>query len=516
MFINPITETEILTIISNLKNTKAYDSFELPVHIIKKIAPNITEPLIHLINQSFSTGIVPKAMKTAKITPIYKCGDSHNMTNYRPISKLSCFSKILERAMHVRLYDFLESNDILYNKQFGFRKNHSTSYAIIEIVDRITEALDRRKITIGVFLDLSKAFDTIKHDILLDKLAHYGVRGLALNWFRSYLADRFQQVNYNNSLSNLVSILCGVPQGSILGPLLFLVYINDITNCTSKLLFFLFADDTNVFITGDGDQELFTSMNTELSHLTNWFHANILSLNAKKTNYIIFSGPKMRVTEDPNKTIIINNTPIIRVQQTKFLGMILDEHLTWRPHINLVKNKASKMIGIIRRLRYVLPSHTLRSLYNAFILPYFNYGTIIWAGGYKTPLTPIHLLQKRIVRIIAGAHYLAGTFDLFKSLNLLSIFDLHKLQLAMFMYRHQNHSLPSIFNGYFTTNASVHNYNTRTRLNLRHVMGRTNIRHNTVKVAGPRLWNAIDPSIRGLGSLRSFKLAFTRHLHNLA
>src|SRR6218665_536568 len=174
------------------------------------------KPLTHLVNQSFLTGIVPKSMKIANISPILKSGDGYDMTNYRPISKLSCFSKILERAVHNRLSDFMESNAILYNKQFGFRKNHSTTHAIIEVVDKITEALDQGKITIGVFLDLSKAFDTIKHDILFKKLEHYGIRGLALKWLKSYLTDRFQQVYYAKNLSNLAPITCGVPQGSIL------------------------------------------------------------------------------------------------------------------------------------------------------------------------------------------------------------------------------------------------------------------------------------------------------------
>src|SRR6218665_220383 len=208
------------------------------VSIYKEIAVKITEPLVHLINQSFLTGIVPVAMKVASITPLFKAGCPKDVSNYRPISKLPCFSKILERAMHNRLADFLEQNNVLYNKQFGFRKNHSTTFAIVEVVDKISEAMDRRQMTVGVFLDLSKAFDTIRHEILWAKLDHYGIRGLALDWFKSYLTGRTPQVCFSDTRSNLALIRCGVPQGSILGPLLFLLYINDITNSTSNLLFY--------------------------------------------------------------------------------------------------------------------------------------------------------------------------------------------------------------------------------------------------------------------------------------
>ena len=508
LFLSPVTTTEVNDIILNLKNTSPLDHRELPIEIIKKIAPFITTPLTHLFNQSFITGIVPKAMKIATITPIFKSGDIHELANYRPISKLPCFSKMLERAMHNRLQQFLDKSNILYDRQFGFRKSYSTAHAIMEVVDHLTTNIDKRLITIGVFLDLSKAFDTIKHDILLDKLAHYGIRGITLDWFKSYLTERHQQVTCSNAVSNLTTILCGVPQGSILGPLLFLIYINDIIKCSNNLIMYLFADDTTVFITAANYLNLTVHMNNELIHLNDWLNVNLLSLNLKKTSYIIFSGPRKIISEDPGLPVIVNNYPIQRVSQVKFLGIIIDEHLTWLPHILLVKNKIAKIIGVIKRLKNTLPMNSLRALYNALLLPHLNYGAIVWAGGYKTPLQKILILQKKAIRIIAGLHYLAHTSKLFHKLNILNIYDLYKLQLATFMYQYHRNCLPNIFKHYFTSNAVIHNHFTRASHNLHIELSKTNIRYFSVRMAGPRLWNEIDLITRASVSIHSFKRAY--------
>ena len=507
-FLNPVTNSEVNDIILNLKSTSPFDNRELPIEIIKKVAPFISTPLAHLFNQSFITGIVPKAMKIARITPIFKSGDVHDVANYRPISKLPCFSKMLERAMHNRLQLFLDKSSVLYDRQFGFRKNYSTIHAITEVVDNLTANIDKRLSTIGVFLDLSKAFDTIKHDILLDKLAYYGIRGITLDWFKSYLTDRFQQVTCANVLSKLTTILCGVPQGSILGPLLFLIYINDIIKCSNNLLMYLFADDTTVFITSANYINLTVCMSTELTYLSEWLNANLLSLNIKKTSYIIFSGPRKIIPEDLSSSVVINNCPIKRVSQVKFLGIIIDEHLTWHPHILLVKNKIAKITGVIKRLKYTLPTNTLRTLYNALLLPHLNYGAIVWAGGYITPLLKILIIQKKVIRIIAGLHYLAHTSALFYNLNILNIFDLYKFQLAIFMYQYHKNVLPNVFKNYFTSNAVIHNYQTRSRFNLHIELSKTNIRYFSVRLAGPRLWNEIDLVTRASVSIHSFKRAY--------
>ena len=241
-----ISEDEILDIISNLPN-KGTGPASLPLNLLKIVADIIVFPLCHIINCSFVTGIFPNILKVAKVLPLHKGGSTEDLNNYRPISLLSIFDKIIEKIMHKRLYAFLESNKVLYDKQFGFRKNNSTTYALMEITERIKESIDSGKYGCGIFIDLKKAFDTVNHKILLMKLEHYGVRGMALKWFESYLTDRKQYVFYNGVSSDVENISCGVPQGSVLGPLLFLLYINDLPNISKKLGFYLFADDTNIY-----------------------------------------------------------------------------------------------------------------------------------------------------------------------------------------------------------------------------------------------------------------------------
>ena len=211
------------------------------------MADLIVFPLCNIINMSISKGIFPEKLKIVKVIPLHKGGSTQDLNNFRPISLLSIFDKIIEKIIHKRLYHFLEHHHILFENQFGFRKNNSTSYALMEITEKIKECIDSGKFGCGIFIDLRKAFDTVNHSILFKKLEHYGVRGMLLEWFISYLTDRKQCVFYNGESSNLKPISCGVSQGSVLGPLLFLIYINDLPNISTDLKFFLFADDTNIY-----------------------------------------------------------------------------------------------------------------------------------------------------------------------------------------------------------------------------------------------------------------------------
>ena len=297
-----------------LKDSKSPDSYEIPIKMVKYISDSLSSVLAELINESFSTGQHPSLLKFAKVIPIHKANSKLEVSNYRPISLLPIFNKIFERLMHNRLTKFLEKHEILYPQQFGFQKRKSTTQAILNLCDQLTNAIENKEFSRCIFLDLAKAFDTVDHEILLSKLSHYGIRGTALDWFKSYLSDRTQKVYINGFLSESRNVTHGVPQGSVLGPLLFLLYINDMPYCSEILKFHLFADDTSIFFSHKNQHELEIIVNNELKKVSDWLSANRLTLNVAKSNFLLLSKKK---STSFKTNIMINDTPIVEKNYIK-------------------------------------------------------------------------------------------------------------------------------------------------------------------------------------------------------
>ena len=367
---------------------------------------------------------------------------------------LTPFLKYLKKIIYNHLIDFIDTNNILYKYQFGFRKGYSTSHAIIALVERINRALNSGKITIGVTLDFSKAFDTIQHPILLKKLFAYGIRGNILKLIESYLANRQQYVSINGNNSKQKPITCGVPQGSVLGPLFFLLCINDLPNVSDTLFAILFADDTSVFLEGNDLVEITHIFNAELSKLAIWLSANKLTLNSSKSHFMIFHRARLKKT-DTNIPIILNNTNLEQVTFTKFFGVIIDDKLTFERHIVYTKNKISKGLGIIIKARKYLNRESLLKLYNCFVFPYLTYCVEVWGNTAEKYLDPLIKVQKKIVRVITFSPYLSHTDPIFKDLNILPFSKLVTQRIGVLMFKYSIHVLPNSIEDLFTSNISI-------------------------------------------------------------
>ena len=461
---------------------------------------------MHIFNLSLETGLFPDKLKIAKIIPIYKKDDPTLPCNYRPISLLSIFSKIFEKIMSKRLLNFWNRNNILYEFQFGFRANHSTTYALIEIMDNIYGWLEEGYYVAGIYFDLSKAFDTVDHSILLHKLYYNGVRGTAFNWFKDYLSNRKQYTCVGNVNSSLSDIVCGVPQGSVLGPLLFLLYINDIANASSITKPRIFADDTNLFVRDKNFMQLNTSCNTEIEKINCWMIANKLSVNIDKTCYSIFS-PKRNHSCPMKLTLKIGNNMLKESNSNKYLGVIIDDKLNWKDQIKNIRSNLLKYVGIFYKIRQKLPTHCLRDLYFALVYPNLIYGIEIYANTCKSFLDEIIIINNKILRILQRKPISSNVYDLYYDYNTVPLNMLFTLKLLLFMHKyiHHRHLLPTALHEMCHLNSSVHNYNTRNKGGLHIVLHSTSIGQRSLKYQCSKLWNNLPDALKNIQSINVFK-----------
>ena len=405
------------------------------------------------------------------MVPIHKAGDRTNCDNYRPITLVNTFSKILEKIVYNKLISHLESNQLIHKHQYGFQRQRSTEHALLHVLNTISTALNENKYCIGIFLDLKKAFDTVPHDILLKKLQKLGITGTALEWFTSYLSNRTQKVVVNDTLSDSQELNMSVFQGTCLGPILFLCFINDLPNATD-LLAILYADDTTGL---DSDSELPTliaRIQTELTKLSHWFTANKMSLNVSKTKYIIFHVPGKRI--DPDLTLEIDanlpDTPrnpdlITTVERIhskhanheskafKLLGIYLDEHLNFNYHTATLTSKLSRACFFINRAKHTLSPKALKTLYTSFFHSHLLYCTNIYTCTSQTNITTIFKQQKKAIRILAKADYLEHTAPLFQRLCILPLEKIILQAKTTFMHSIFYNYAPPSFTDTWTTYA---------------------------------------------------------------
>ena len=507
--LNTCTEAEIRELVSGVNWSKASGPFSIPSNIIKSFKDVFYEPLSAIVNKSLSEGIFPDLLKFATVHPIYKKGDKTKCANYRPISILSNISKILERAMYNRIELFLNEFNLIYENQFGFRKKHSTEHALSAIIEQIRTNLDNKTFSAAVFIDLEKAFDTVNHCILLKKLDHYGINNIANRWLGSYLSNRMQNVSLNGASSENQPITCGVPQGSILGPLLFLIYIDDLRFSLTNCSVFHFADDTNLLFSMKNPKLLSKVINKELKNLYEWLCSNRLSLNASKTEFLIFRPPKVTLNE--RVTLRLNGVTIFESPKIKYLGIILDSRLTWKHHVNEICKKLGRSLGMIYKTRKLCNENILRSLYFSLFNSHASYGLAVWGQCQSENFSKIERLQKRIIRAIKFADFNAPSKPLMKELQILSIKDLYSTKIASLMWDFDHGLLPHSLSSLFTRRSSLHNINLRNASEDRlYTATRYNTNYGTksFSLVGSKLFNQLIDS--GLYSYADSKLVFMK------
>ena len=403
IFLNPCTGKEILDLINKLQGKKSSGHDGVSNVLVKELKYEPVTPLEIIFNNSLLTGQFPTLMKHAEVVPLFKSRFRNQTTNYRPISLLITISKILEKLVYNRIYNFLDK-DQLFESQYGFRTNHSCENAITELLAKIVKGWENKQSTIAVFLDLSKAFDTLEHTVLYKKLDRYGIRGTVLDWFKSYLSDRTLAVRCTiketgqSEISKDYPVDYGSPQGSCLGPLIFLIFGNDLYRILEWCNCILFADDTTIYNTHSDQHFLQWSINEDLKLVHDWFKANKLTLNTSKTVCMLFN---QKTTTAQELEIKIDQTVIPRVQHTKFLGVHIDECLNWQMHFNKLCLKIKRNTSLLRAGFNHLNKQSMWLLYFAQIYSHLSYGISIWGNLLnQANMSKLQKLQNKCVSLI--------------------------------------------------------------------------------------------------------------------
>ena len=517
LFFLPTDKKEIIETTLSVKSKVSTGHDNLSNKLIKEIVAHISIPLTHIFNKSLSLGAVPDIYKIAKVIPVFKTGDKNDPNNYRPISLLPAFSKILEKIVYKRVINFLLKYNVIYPQQYGFLNGRSTEQAMIDLVLSITKAIEDKQATIGIFLDLSKAFDSISHEILLRKLSRYGIRGTPLKWFSSYLTNRFQFVKKYAATSSLQLLTSGIPQGSVLGPLLFLLYINDMPAISTTLRYILFADDTTGTYSSSSIDDLFDTANREITFLSNWFAANKLMINTSKTNYVLFMShqKEKHIPSFSDCELSMNSCQINQKDSVKFLGIKLDKNLNFKDHIDSTSVKLTKSLYALSQASKVLPIKDMKTLYCSLFLPHLNYGLLTWGGLCKLDnkysildhgisnnpmryLSKLHLLQKRAIRIIAKSNYIAHHIPLCSELDILDLPDLYNVKALSLFHEFYHNNLPPALSNIFDLS-----YSRDGHLKVKTRFHRTNIAASSIVHTLPDIWNNLPNPIK-------VKIAFSK------
>ena len=509
--LHPVSETFISNELNNLNINKSTGYDEIPAKFLKDSSSEIREVITYLINLSILTNVFPEEFKYAKVKPLFKKGNKTEVENYRPISVLCIVSKILEKAVFVQLEQYLSENNILYNYQSGFRKGHSTDTCLINLFDYIHCSLSEGDCVGMVLLDLQKAFDTVNHKILCEKLKLMGVG--CIDWFLSYLSERKQFVTLNNTNSNFGLVTCGVPQGSILGPLLFLCYINDMPiSVTCRLL--LYADDSALLVRGKDASIIASILSENLNSCSNWLTDNKLSLHLGKTEAILF-GTKRKLKNVKDFIVKCNNIIIKNVKCVKYLGLVIDENLSGEHIVSNILKKASSRLKFLYRYSEILNTNSRKTLCFALIQCHFDYSSSSWYSGInKTLKKKLQIMQNKIIRFILklGNRAHIGCKELDK-VNMLKVSERVTQIKLNHIHKIWSNSCPIYLKDHFDRiiDTELRNCTRASRNNF--FLPRVQKQAiNTFFYSGIKDWNSLPTNIKQIQNVNTFKVHVQKNL----
>ena len=531
---SPLTPLLVKDYIIGMKPKRSLDCNDLSMVLIQSVAQEISIPLCHIFNLSFSAGIFPENQKVSKGIPIFKGGDPLSLDNFRIISIIDNFSKIQEKILYDGLFGFLDSKNLFFIRQFGFRPGHSTTHAITSLINQITNALVSGKLALGILLDIRKCFDLIDRDILFVKLENYGVRGPILRWFKSYFSNRTQRVNVNGIFStNFVLIILGVMQGSILGVLLFIIFINDIYLSCPSILSNLFADDNIGLIIGQSVNEIIETAALELPLLVEWYSSNKLLIHPGKTRGILFTSPRFVIdlpyinqrlqfpisidmnNHDenlPDKITPLNMVPNPDEPAYKFLGIQLDSKLNFKHHFKQLYIRVSRAIYTIKQMRLLLDKRHLKLLYSSYVKSIIEYACANFTQVSASVRVSIFNLQKRLVRIITNSPYLANTAILFRQEGILPLDQLIEYNAIKFMFEYRQGTLPPVFNNTWQFNNPDANYLLRNAADFLVRRPPAHYLSEQPYYYFPRAWNRLPNHIKIIPNKKAFLTALHQYL----
>ena len=497
-----------------ISSAKATGCDGIPIKFLKCNLNLSSQILTHIINLSLGCRIVPEGWKTAEVVPLFKSGDKGKAENYRPISILPSASKILERVVHTQVYGFLQQHSLFSNAQFGFRKNHSTSSCILYLTDIIYKSIDIGNFTGVVFLDLKKAFDTVDHDILLKKLYKYSFGRESIDWFRNYVMNRKQLVKVNGVKSDVKDMVCGVPQGSILGPLLFILYIKDMVEYLVESRINLYADDTALYYSANDIENVMNVLSREMMCVGEWLRANKLTLNISKTKFIIFGSPH-RLRNLPDIKLQLYGKEIERVDCMKYLGVLLDSSLSFEQHIDYLSDKASQKLGAIRKVRDLLDVSTTLTLYKSLVLPHFDYCDTVYMTSSLKNLNKLQLIQNSACRTILLANRYTSVVDMHNELKLTTLYIRRNLHMASECHRHIYFEGRASLGHFYVPVLRHDTVQTRAEQSNRMFVPRTRTvaGDKAMSVRGPRFWNSLRDDLRAVSCNNLFKCRISESAH---